>query len=263
MLLTCVQTPFDTDLARFVATRVEALQKLAVKDDGLLSFLHTCLPARDRLQALLSHLQPDSDAIAAAAKGMSDKVGKTNESSALLAAFMEKYLKISESIPAAPTGPSVRRSSDLLTGDAMFIFDAIYRDKRLVFTEQLCRGSLLSTRCGAELPPSIANDFNASRGELLVLLPTPKSESNKPTRVVCNRHGEVGELLQDLRLTPIQEHRCKSHTPFASFECFLIIHTDGDFAPKIDRPAPPSPASENDKKAGEKRRRHSSWRPSV
>lgn len=262
-MLTSVQTPFDADLARFVASRVKALQKLAVKDDGLLSFLRTCLPARDRLQALLSHPQPDSDAIAAAAKSMSEKVGKTNESSALLAAFMGKYLKISDPIPAAPTGPSVRRNSDHFTGDVMFIFDAIYRDKRLVFAEQLCRGSLLSTCSGAELPPSIANDFNVPRGELLLLLPTPKSESNKPTRVVCNRHGEVGELLQDLRLTPIQEHRCKSHAPPASFECFLMIHTDGEFAPKIDRPAPPSPASENDKKDGEKKRRHSSWRPSV
>jgi hypothetical protein len=123
---------------------------------------------------------------------------------------MEKYLKISEPIPAAPTGPAVRRASDHLTSDAMFIFNAIYRDKRLVFAEQVSRGSLLSTCGGASVPTPIDSGFTFSRGELLVVLPTVKSESNKPTRVVCNRHGEVGELLQDLRLTPIQDHQCKS-----------------------------------------------------
>lgn len=212
-MLTCKQTPFDADLARFVASRVETLQKLAAKDETLLTFLRTCLPARDRLQALLSHLQPDSDAIAVAAKSISDKAGKTNETNALLAAFMEKYLKISDPILAAPTGPAVRRTSsstsNQLAGDAMFIFDAIYRDKRLVFAEQVGRGTLLSTRGAAELPTSVDNGFTVSRGELLVVLPTLKSESNKSTRVVCNRHGDVGELFQELRLTPIQDHQCK------------------------------------------------------
>ena len=168
------------------------------------------MPARDRLHALLSHLQPDSDAIAVAAQSISDKAGKTKESSALLAAFVEKYLKISDPIPTAPTGPAVRRASDNLTGDAMIIFDAIYRDKRLVFAEQVGRGSLLSTCGGASAPTSIDSGFTISRGELLVVLPTLKSENNnKSTRVVCNRHGEVGELLQDLSLTPIQDHQCK------------------------------------------------------
>jgi hypothetical protein len=208
-LLTFAKTPFDADLARFVASRVETLQKLAAKDETLLTFLRTCLPARDRLQALLSHLQPDSDATAVAAHSISDQAGRTKESSALLAAFMEKYLKISDPIPTAPTGPAVRRPSDHFTGDAMFIFDAIYRDKRLVFAEQVGRGSLLST-CGvASVPTSIDSGFTVSRGELLVVLPTVKSESNKPTRVVCNRHGEVGEMPQDLRLTPMQDHKCK------------------------------------------------------
>lgn len=209
-MLTYVQTPFDADLARFVASRVETLRKLAAKDETLLTFLRTCLPATDRLQALLLHLQPDSDAIEVAAQSISDKAGRNKESSALLAAFMEKYLKISDPIPAAPTGPAVRRPSDHLTGDAMFILDAIYRDKRLVFAEQVSRGSLLSTCGGAIVPTSIDSGFIVSRGELLVILPTVKSERNKPTRVVCNRHGEVGELLQDLRLTPIQDHQCKS-----------------------------------------------------
>lgn len=167
------------------------------------------MPARDRLHALLSHLQPDSDAIAVAAQSISDKAGKTKESSALLAAFMEKDLKISDPIPTAPTGPATRRASDNLTGDPMFIFDAIYRDKRLVFAEQVSRGSLLSTCGGTSVSTSIDSGFTVSRGELLVILPTVKSESNNPTRVVCNRHGEVGELLQDLRLTPIQDHQCK------------------------------------------------------
>lgn len=213
-MLTCgslaVQTPFDADLARFVASRVATLQKALAKDENLLAFLRTCLPARERLQALLSHLQPDSDAFAVAAKSLSDNAGRLNESNALLAAFMEKYLKISDPVPTAPTGPAIRRPSDHLNGDAMFIFDAIYRDKRLVFAEQVGRGKLLSTRGGVSSPDSIDNDFPVSRGELLVSLPTLNSESKKATLVVCNRHGDVGELFQDLRLTPLQDNQCKS-----------------------------------------------------
>ena len=171
------------------------------------------MSARDRLQALLSHLQPDSDALAVAAKVISDGAGKVNESNALLAACMEKYLKISDPISAAPTGPAIRRASDHLTGDAMVIFDAIYRDKRLVIAEQVGWGTLLSTRCGAGLPTSNDKDFIVLRGELLVLLPVAKSESNKSTRVVCNRHGDVGELLQEFRLTPLQDTHSKLILP--------------------------------------------------
>jgi hypothetical protein len=271
-LLTCgnfaavLQTPFDAELARFVANRVETLQKLASRDDNLLDFLRTRLPARDRLQALLSHLQPDSDAIAAAAKSLSDNAGRKNESSALLAAFMERYLKISDPIPTAPTGPAARRPSDYLNGDAMFIFDAIYRDRRLVVAEQAGRGTLLSTRCGAETLTSVDNGFSVVRGELLVVLSIlTTSESNKATHVVCNRHGDMGEMFQELRLTPIQDnHHCKFFPHSSRYRMHSnLVHFDGDFIIKNDRVAPPSPAPENDKKNGGKKRRYDSWRPSV
>lgn len=144
-----------------------------------------------------------------AAKVISDGAGKVNESSALLAAFMEKYLKISDPIPAAPTGPAIHRASDHLTGDAIVIFDAICRDKCLGIAEQVSRGTLLSTRCGAGLPDSTDSNLTVSRGEMLVLLPMVKSESNKSRHVVCNRHGDVGELLGNLRLTPIQDSHYK------------------------------------------------------
>lgn len=125
---------------------------------------------------------------------------------------MEKYLKISNPIPTAPTGPAIRRPSDHLNGDAMFIFNAIYRDQRLVIAEQLGRGRLLlSGRCGAEMSASVDDDFTVSRGELLVVLPTLDPESNKSTRVVCNRHGDVGELFEGLRLDPIQDNNRKFH----------------------------------------------------
>lgn len=167
--LTYVQTPFDAGLAGLVRRHVEALQKLAAKDDTLSSFLCTCFPARDRLQSLFSHLQPESHAIAVAAKVISDGAEKVDEGNALLAAFfMEKHLKIADPIPAAPTGSSVRRASDHLTGDAT------HRDKRIVVAEQVGRGTLLSTRCGAGLPDSTDGNSIVSRGELLVVLPMVK-----------------------------------------------------------------------------------------
>jgi len=208
-----LQTPFDADLARFVISRLEVLQRIAAKDESLLAFLRTNLPPRDRLQALLFHLAPDSEDIAVAVKTLSDSVGKVKESSILLAAFVEKYLKITDAIPAAPTGPAVRRASDHLTGDAMFIFDAIYRDKRLVIAEQDGRGALCSASDGAFLPGAHNDHFSVSRGEILVTLPSMTLESKESTRVVCNRHGEVGELFQELRLTPLQD----AYSKFLSF----------------------------------------------
>ena len=56
----------------------------------------------------------------------------------------------------------------------MLIFDAIYRDKRVVVAEQVGRGTLLSTRCGAGLPDSTDGNSIVSRGELLVVLPMVK-----------------------------------------------------------------------------------------
>jgi len=211
MIFRASQTPFDADLAKFVASRVEALRKSAAKDEALLAFLRTCLPAKDKLQALTLHPHPTVDATAVAVKSISDSIGKANETNALLAAFVEKYLKIPDPIPTAPTGPALRRASGGdLTGDAMFIFDAIYRDNRLVVAEQDGRGTSRSQRGGAILPNASDNDFLVSRGELLVMLPTATSESYKPTHVVCNKHGDVGELLQGLRLTPLQEALGKS-----------------------------------------------------
>ena len=56
----------------------------------------------------------------------------------------------------------------------MLIFDAIYRDKRVVVAEQVGRGTLLSTRCGAGLPDSIDGKSIVSRGGLRMVLPMVK-----------------------------------------------------------------------------------------
>jgi hypothetical protein len=226
-----------------------------------LAFLRTCLSAKDKLQALLSHLRLEE--LAAAVETISDSAGKINESKALLAAFVEKYLKIADLIPAAPTGPANCRNNntDHRTGNAMIIFDAIYRDSRLVVAERVGRANLLSKPCGAVLPDRPDHSFAVSRGEHLVLLPAVKSETNKSTRIVCNRHGDVGELFQDLRLTPLQEVYSKS-MPFSVFE-YLLTDSDGGCATEGGRPTPLLPASESNKKVGGKRRRQDSWRPSF
>jgi hypothetical protein len=132
--------------------------------------------------------------------------------------------------------------------------------------EQAGRGTLLSTRCGAETLTSVDNGFSVVRGELLVVLSIlTTSESNKATHVVCNRHGDVGEMFQELRLTPIQDnHHCKFFPHSSRYRMHSnLVHLDGDFIIKNGRVAPPSPASENDKKNGGKKRRYDSWRPSV
>jgi hypothetical protein len=87
----------------------------------------------------------------------------------------------------------------------MIIFNAIYRDNRLVISERDGRGTMRSTRSGGVLPNARADDFCVSRGELLITLPGEVTQSKSSGKIVCNRHGEIGELLQDLRLTPFQE----------------------------------------------------------
>lgn len=208
MLLTrdsrAVQSPFDANLARFVVNRVDALQDTVAKNETLLAYLRTRFGAIERLHALIRH-QPNSDAIAAAAETLSNSVGRVGETEALLAAFVKKYLNTTDPTPTAPTGPADRRTADHRTGDAMVVFDAVYRDSRLVISEQDGRGTMRSTRSGAILPNDGNDDFRISRGELLFRLPRETSEGSNSTSVVCNRHGDVGELLQNLRLTPLQE----------------------------------------------------------
>lgn len=208
MLLTCEfraeQSPFDANLARFVVNRIGALQDTVAKHENLLSYLRSRFGAKERLYALIRH-QSDSDALAAAAEILSDGVGKVVEAEALLAAFVKKYLNTTDPTPTAPTGPADCRTADHRTGDAMVVFDAIYRDSRLVISGADGRGTMRSTRSGAILPNAGNDDFRVSRGELLFRLPGETSEGNNHTSVVCNRHGDVGELLKDLRLTPLQE----------------------------------------------------------
>jgi hypothetical protein len=136
---------------------------------------------------------------------LSNGVTKSGETKALLTAFVDKYLKILQPSPTVPTGPADRRMSDHRTGDVMTIFNAIYRDNRLVISDRDGRGTMRSTRSGGILPNARDDDFRVSRGELLITLPGEASQSNNLGKIVCNRHGDVGELFQDLRLTPLQE----------------------------------------------------------
>jgi hypothetical protein len=198
------QTPFDPDLTRFILGQIQALRGAIAEDEHLLAYLRTSLPTEARLQSLLC-LQPTPEAMAKAVEALSSGITKSGEAKALLETFVDKYLKIPQPSPTVPTGPADRRMSDHRTGDAMIIFNAIYRDNRLVISDREGRGTMRSTRSGGVLPNARADDFRVSRGELLITLPGEVSQSKSSGKIVCNRHGEIGELLQDLRLTPFQE----------------------------------------------------------
>jgi hypothetical protein len=148
-----------------------------------------------------------------AVDALSNGVTKSGEAKALLAMFVDKYLKISVPSPTAPTGPADRRMSDHRIGDAMTIFNAIYRDNRLVISDRDGHGIMRSTRSGGILPNARDDEFRVSRGELLITLLGEASQGNSSGKIVCNRHGDVGELFQDLRLTPLQEVYSRSQAP--------------------------------------------------
>lgn len=258
-----IYTPFDPHLIRFICKRVEIIKDPLLADDGLFAFLRTSFEAKDKLNALLRYANPDEKVIEQAANTISNEVGKLAEAKALLATFVEKYLKIPDPIPAAPTGPAGRRAKDNRTDDAMGIFQAIYRDNRLVVAEQSGHGVLHSTRSGGILSNVRHDDFRVSRGEILVMLPNEDPEPSASTsHVVCSRHGDVGELFEDLRLTPLQDVHgmcCPLDATFtvANIECQAKIGST-----ESARRAPLSPASESDRNASGKRKRTiDSWRP--
>lgn len=217
-----IYTAFDPELVRFIWRRIDVLKEPLAKDDQLLEFLRGCFRTTDKIKGLLvyMHGNPDEEIFSdRAVEHIFKEVGKTGEAKALIATFVDKYLKIPAD-PAidAPTGPADRRKSDNHIGDAMSIFQAIYSDDRIVVSDENGKGVLRSSRSCAISSKARPNDFRVSRGEILVMLPKEGSEiGESSSQLVCNRYGDVGELSDALRLISLRDLRRKAPIYSLSF----------------------------------------------
>jgi hypothetical protein len=151
------------------------------------------------MHACVSYLQRHPAAIEEAAEKLARRAPESSKAAALLETFIVKYLTVPDQ---ASTQPAGRQTSEHHTGDFMLTFDPIHRDKRLIIADRDGHGTMRSKYIF-----HIASDdeFRLSRGEVLFVLPREPSENANSTHVVCNRHRDVGELLQGLRSTPLQE----------------------------------------------------------
>lgn len=208
----------DLELANFIANRIQCFRSSLLADDGVLAALRTSIPPRMELEHLSSHASISNKTVDAALHALRDGISEPNTAGTLLHIFEQNHLSPTSVLksPIVPLRPAhARRNSDNprydRTADAVATLHTI-GERRVVRAEQDGRGALCrENNRRFSVPPTIRNqDFRVARGQYLVLLPEQRSQVHGDTaRVVCNEIGEVGELFENLKLTPIQYNQSK------------------------------------------------------
>ena len=210
----------DPELANFLAGRIQCFRNTLIADNGVLAALRACIPPKMELEHLSRDPSISSKTIDAALHALRDAISEPNKAGALLQIFEQNHLNSTTTpsrSPGVPNRPAHARRNSANpfydhTLDAVTTLSAI-GERRVVRAEQSGRGALRSNAADRRfsVPPVGRNeDFHITRGQHLVLLPEQRPQVHGPTaRVVCNESGEVGELFENLRLTPIQDTQSK------------------------------------------------------
>lgn len=206
----------DPEVANFIANRIHHFRHTLLLDNGVLAALRACIPPKMELEYLSRHASISDKCVDSALQALRDAIGQPNTAGALLQIFERKHLNSPPPVksPIVPLRPAhARRNSDNPlydpTIDAVNTLTTI-GEKRVVRAEQDGRGTLLPSR-RFSVPPAVQNEgFYIARGQYLVVLPEQRPQVHGPAaRVVCNDAGEIGELFENLRLTPIQDTQSK------------------------------------------------------
>jgi len=205
----------DTELAKFIADRIQRFRDTLVTDNDVVTALRSCVPPRMELEHLSRDPSISSKTVDAALHALRDAISGPNNVGALLEIFEQNHLGSTTGPSRSPDVPyrpaHARRNSDNpfydRTLDAVTTLSAI-GERRVVRAEQSGRGALYANNNRRfSVPPAARNeDFHITRGQYLVLLTEQRPQVHGPTaRVVCNEDGDIGELFENLRLTPIQD----------------------------------------------------------
>jgi hypothetical protein len=211
----------DPEVANFIASRIHCFRQTLLSDTGVLAALRACISPTMELEHLSRHASMgNSKTVDSALQALRGAIGTTDTAGALLQIFGRKHLSPAPAVksPIVPFRPAhARRNSDNplydRTIDAVTTLNTI-GEKRVVRAEQAGSGTLLSSR-RFSVPPAVRSDgFHIALGQYLVLLPEQRPQGRAGNaRVVCNESGEIGQLFENLRLTPIQDTQGKiSHS---------------------------------------------------
>jgi hypothetical protein len=206
----------DPELANFISNRIQCFRHALIADNGTLAALRACISPKMELEHLSRHTGISDKTVDTALHALRDAIGGPNTARALLQIFERKHLDSttaprSNSVPFRPA--HARRTSENPlndhTADAMVTLNAI-GERRVVRAEQNGFGTLRSTRRASVVSHVRNENFRIARGQYLCLLPEQRPQVHGVTaRVVCNENGEIGELFENLRLTPIQDTQSK------------------------------------------------------
>lgn len=206
----------DQNLATFIAARINTLRATLVKDNSFLAALRKCIDPRSEVEYLLHHGNVDNAIVEKTLQLIRPTISEANTTDALLRSFENMHLDIDTapppdrppSRPASDRRPSTMSSNNneepLAVRDALHILDAIYVEKRVVRMEQNSVGTLVSRpRRRSSIPGGPNSDFRMARGQYVVLLPDTSRFYGPQARVVVNKDGDVGELYENWKLTPL------------------------------------------------------------
>jgi hypothetical protein len=207
----------EPELTNFIANRIQCFRHALLADNSALAALRACIPPKMELEHLSRHTSINEKTVDTALHALRKAISGPNTAGALLQIFERKHLNPitpprTNSVPFRPA--HARRTSENPlndhTTDAMVTLNAI-GERRVVRADQSGFGTLRSTRRASVVSNVRNEDFHIARGQYLCLLPEQRPQVHGVTaRVVCNEDGEIGELFENLRLTPIQDTQSKS-----------------------------------------------------
>jgi hypothetical protein len=207
----------EPELTNFIANRIQCFRHALLADNSALAALRACIPPKMELEHLSRHTSINEKTVDTALHALRKAISGPNTAGALLQIFERKHLNPitpprTNSVPFRPA--HARRTSENPlndhTTDAMVTLNAI-GERRVVRADQSGFGTLRSTRRASVVSNVRNEDFHIARGQCLCLLPEQRPQVHGVTaRVVCNEDGEIGELFENLRLTPIQDTQSKS-----------------------------------------------------
>jgi hypothetical protein len=206
----------DPEVAKFITSRINCFRQTLLSDTGVLAALRACISPTVELKHLSRHATNNSITVDLALHALRDAIGDSSTAEGLLQIFEHQHLSPTPTakspiVPVRPAHARLNPDNPLYdpTIDAVTTLNTI-GEKRVVRAEQDGRGTLLPSR-RFSAPPAVQNEgFYIARGQYLVLLPEQLPQVHGVNaRVVCNDAGEIGELFENLRLTPIQETQSK------------------------------------------------------
>ncbi|KAM0720111.1 hypothetical protein Q7P37_004247 [Cladosporium fusiforme] len=194
----------DPELARFIFRRIGSLRSILVKDEALQAFLRGRIEPKANAQALLHHCDVSELNLSNALMSLRKGISTSDETTALLAAFMETHLGIHDPTLKAPTGPVAHTLPQyIINAD---VVHTMYQDKRiLIATQNNDHGTLHFDKNGARFPYPDNKNFLVVRGDIFVLHPNALLAERRMENsvIVQNERREVGEVFDDHTLVPL------------------------------------------------------------